>query len=119
MRSSTTQPGLPAQSSVEAGTRVTSKTACEGIFLQAVAGEWNIFVELEVHSDASVAVRGSQKFSGGQKKHPTVAQTLIRTLVKSRLCRVRRDWNQREYCTFVDHDCGQGRLQCTGTLDRL
>jgi hypothetical protein len=88
--SSTTHPGLPAQSSGEAETRVTSKTACEGIFIQAVALEWNMPMTLEIHSDASVAVLGSQKLSGGRMKHLTAAQTLIRTLVKRRLAKVRQ-----------------------------
>ena len=88
--SSGTQPGLPALSSGEAELRSMSRACCSSIYIQKVAAELLISVDITLMGDSTAAMANAAKLGPGRIRHLEAAQMAVKEAVRRKLVRLRK-----------------------------
>ena len=71
-------------SSGEAEYAAIVKGACQGLGIQSMATDWNIYLGVRIRSDSSAAIGISNRLGFGQTRHISVRHLWVQDKVKSK-----------------------------------
>ena len=85
--SSTTQPGLAANSSAESELRALTRSACDATYAKLVLSKWGIDSDIVLWCDASAALSCAKKLTGSRLKNVRSCEGFIRNILHRRLAK--------------------------------